>query len=360
MLRKGWIASIITVMSLSMAACGGKTSGSADTTGAAPEASTASTSSEAMNSGEAAAAEIKIVFGTPEVDGMPTDTMSHWVAEEINKRSEGRIYVELHNQSTLGGDTELVGQVMNGTIPMVGLSISALSQYTDLFECTQLPFLLDNYEKEKAAFDSEEYAALVEAVESSLNLKFLGSAENGMRHFATKNKQINTMEDLKGLKLRVMTSNVIQETITGLGANVTTMAYNEVYTGLQNGVIDGEEINITSAAFQKHYEVIKYINNMGLYPFPAVYVVNGDYWNKLSAEDQQLIEEVFAEGHDKAFDEFLPNIEENCVKICKDGGVTFNDIEDITPFVDTVTGLYDEYAAKDEKIAAFIEMAKKL
>ncbi len=303
---------------------------------------------------------ITIVYATPEAAGMPTDTMSQWVAQEITSRSNGHIVVELHNAGTLGGDTELVSQVMDGTIPLVGLSISALSQYTDLFECTQLPFLLSDYEKEKAALDSEEFAALVSAVESDLNLKFLGSAENGMRHFATKDRQINSIDDLKGLKLRIMTSNVIQETVTRLGANVTTMAYNEVYTGLQNGVIDGEEINITSAAMQKHYEVIKYITEIGLYPFPAVYVMNGDYWNTLSAEDQELIAQVFAEGHDKAFDEFLPEIEAECKQICEDGGVTFNAIEDLAPFQEKVADLYDEYAAKDEKIAAFIDMAQNL
>lgn len=335
-----------TMILTMLTACGGKSS--------APAASSDAASDVVSDE------VITIVYATPEAPGMPTDTMSQWVAKEIESRSNGHIVVELHNAGTLGGDTELVGQVMDGTIPLVGLSISALSQYTDLFECTQLPFLLNDYEKEKAALDSDEFKALVSDVESSLNLKFLGSAENGMRHFATKDKQVTSMEDLKGLKLRIMTSNVIQETISRLGANVTTMAYNEVYTGLQNGVIDGEEINITSAAMQKHYEVIKYITEIGLYPFPAVYVMNGDYWNKLSAEDQDLIAQVFAEGHDKAFDEFLPKIEAECIKTCEDGGVTFNAIEDLTPFQDKVADLYDEYSAKNEKIAAFVNMAQNL
>lgn len=303
---------------------------------------------------------ITLKYATPEAAGMPTDAMSQWVAQEITERSGGRIVVELHNAGSLGGDTELVSQVMDGTIPLVGLSISALSQYTELLECTQLPFLLNTYEKERAALDSPEYAALVAGVEDMLNLKFLGSAENGMRHFATKDRQINSIEDLQGLKLRIMTSAVIQETVTRLGANVTTMAYNEVYTGLQNGIIDGEEINITSAAMQNHFEVISYITEIGLYPFPAVYVMNGDYWDTLSADDQQLIADVFAEGHVMAFDEFLPEIEAQCVDICRDGGVEFNAIEDLAPFQDRVLDLYDEYAEKDERIAAFIEMAKNL
>lgn len=338
------ILTVVMLMSM-LAACGGKTSEPA-----------ASSSTPGSNSDEV----ITIVYATPEAAGMPTDTMSQWVAKEITERSNGHIVVELHNAGTLGGDTELVSQVMDGTIPLVGLSISALSQYTDLFECTQLPFLLNSYEKEKTAFDSEEYAALVSEAEEELNLKFLGSAENGMRHFASKVKPVNTIEDLAGQKLRIMTSTVIQETITRLGANVTTMAYNEVYTGLQNGVIDGEEINITSAAMQKHYEVVKYISEIGLYPFPAVYVMNGDYWNKLSAEDQQLIAEVFAEGHEKAFNEFLPEIEEACKQTCIDGGVTFNTVEDLAPFQEKVLDLYEEYSSKNEKIAAFIEMAQSL
>ncbi|WP_312280214.1 TRAP transporter substrate-binding protein DctP [Oscillibacter sp.] len=324
--------------------------------------STPSASSASSLAGSSGAADdvITIVYATPEASGMPTDTMSQYVAKKIQERSNGHIVVELHNAGTLGGDTELVSQVMDGTIPLVGLSISALSQYTDLLECTQLPFLLNNYEKEKAALDSDEFAALISEVETSLNLKFLGSAENGMRHFATKDKQITQLEDLKGLKLRTMTSNIIQDTVSRLGANVTTVAYNEVFTSLQNGVIDGEEINVTSAAMQKHYEVVKYFTEIGLYPFPAVYVMNGDYWNKLSAEDQELISQVFAEGHDKAFEEFLPKTEALCKLTCEEGGVTFNTIEDLTPFQDKVADLYSDYSARNEKIAAFVEMAQNL
>ena len=311
-MKKVFSLILVTTMILTMlTACGGKSS--------APASSDAASD---VVSDEV----ITIVYATPEASGMPTDAMSQWVAKEITERSNGHIVVELHGAGTLGGDTELVSQVMEGTIPLVGLSISALSQYTNLYECTQLPFLLSDYEKEKAA---------------------LG-------------RQINGIDDLKGLKLRIMTSNVIQETITRLGANVTTMAYNEVYTGLQNGVIDGEEINITSAGMQKHYEVIKYFTEIGLYPFPAVYVMNGDYWNKLSAEDQELIAQVFAEGHDKAFDEFLPQIEGECKQLCEDAGVTFNTIEDLTPFQEKVLDLYEEYTAKDPKIAAFVEMAQNL
>ena len=345
-MKKVFSLILVTTMILTMlTACGGKSS--------APASSDAASD---VVSDEV----ITIVYATPEASGMPTDAMSQWVAKEITERSNGHIVVELHGAGTLGGDTELVSQVMEGTIPLVGLSISALSQYTNLYECTQLPFLLSDYEKEKAALDSDEFAALTAEVEKTLNLKFLGSAENGMRHFATKDRQINGIDDLKGLKLRIMTSNVIQETITRLGANVTTMAYNEVYTGLQNGVIDGEEINITSAGMQKHYEVIKYFTEIGLYPVPAVYVMNGDYWNKLSAEDQELIAQVFAEGHDKAFDEFLPQIEGKCKQLCEDASVTFNTIEDLTPFQEKVLDLYEEYTAKDPKIAAFVEMAQNL
>ena len=106
--------------------------------------------------------------------------------------------------------------------------------------------------------------------------------------------------------------------------------------------------------------VIQYFSEIGLYPFPAVYVMNGDYWNQLSAEDQQLIAGVFAEGHDKAFDEFLPEIEADCKQTCIDGGVTFNTVTDLAPFQEKVLDLYEEYGAKNEKIAAFIEMAQNL
>lgn len=309
---------------------------------------------------ETPAEVITIKYGTAEQADMGPGRMSQWVTDEINSRSNGRIVVEHYGQSVLGNDAELMQQGLDGTLPLFAVGTSAFSQYNYYFDCVQLPFLLTSYDAQYEAMKSDEFMALVEQVEEELDIKFLGFAENGLRHFATITRPIEKVEDLSGLKIRIAPSNVLQEAMTLLGANPVSMAYMEVFSGLQNRVIDGEEINISSVGSQKHYEVINYMSEIGMYPFPATYWMNGSFYRSLSEEDFELIKTVFEEGRDMVFSELLPEIENNFRQVILDAGVEINVIEDKAEFQQIVEPLYEEYAARDERIAAFIEMAKNL
>jgi TRAP-type C4-dicarboxylate transport system substrate-binding protein len=180
-----------------------------------------------------------------------------------------------------------------------------------------------------------------------------------MRHFATIKKPVNTIADVKGVKLRVAPSVIIQKAMSLIGANPMSITYGEVSTALQNGTIDGEEINITSAGSQKHYEVIKYISEVGFYPYPTIVVMNGDFYKGLSDEDKKTIEGVYAEAQDKVFDELIPQTEAQFRKECEDNGVVINKVEDLEPFKAAVQSLYAEYSDKDPLIKAFVEKFNK-
>lgn len=307
------------------------------------------------NGASAGDEKIKITFGSTEQANMAPGMAAQWAVDEILERSEGKIEISYHPQGTLGTDADLTQQVLSGNIPLAGVSIGALSQYTPLLETVQLPFLLSSYEEEKTAFESDEFKALVSKVEEEYDIKILAFMENGMRHFATIDKPLNTVEDVKGVKLRVAPSVIIQEAMGLIGANPMSITYGEVSTALQNGTIDGEEINITSAGSQKHYEVIKYISEVGFYPYPSVFIMNGSYYNSLSAEDQKIIVDAFAEAQAKSLTEYITLTENAFRKECEDNGVVFNKVENIKPFKDKVQGLYDAYSAKDPLIKTFVE-----
>jgi tripartite ATP-independent transporter DctP family solute receptor len=279
------------------------------------------------------------------------------VCRQLN--ASGKVKVSYHGQSTIGNDADLTQQVMAGQIQIAGVSIGALSQYTPLLETVQLPFLLSSYDEEEDALNSAEFKALVAKVEQQYNIKILGFLENGMRHFATIKKPVNTIEDVKGVKLRVAPSVIIQKAMGLIGANPMSITYGEVSTALQNGTIDGEEINITSAGSQKHYEVIKYISEVGFYPYPGIYIMNGDFYKKLPAETQKLITDTFAEAQNKNLNEYITASEEKFRKECADNGVTFNKVENIEPFKAAVQGLYKEYSDKDPQIKAFVDKYNK-
>lgn len=301
---------------------------------------------------------IEITYGSNEQNNMASGLTSQWVAQEIEKRSNGRFKVSYHGQGTIGGDQDLIQQVMAGQIQIAAFSIGMFSSYTPLLEAMQLPFLISDYEEEWAALNSPEWKALVAKVEEQFDVKIMAQHENGMRHFATIAKPVNTMADIKGLKIRVPQAVILQKAMQLIGANPVAITYGEIVTALQNKTIDGEEINITSAGSQKHYDVIKYISEIGLYPYPGPAVINGKFWKSLSPEDQKMFTDIFNEGQEKNIKEFIPETEDKLRKECEENGVKFNVIENKQPFVDAVKPLYDEYSAKDPLIKAFIDKFK--
>lgn len=301
------------------------------------------------------AGEVKITFADYGSSAMPAAQAYNFTADYVREKSEGRIDIDVVSDGVLGNETEMIQQLMDGTMKMAIVGSSVFSKYTDKIEVFQLPLLITDYEKERIAFDSAEGKALLDTTEE-IGLKVIGYAENGIRHFANNIRPINSPQDLDGLILRIAPSTMLQKSMELLGANPTPLNYGEIYTALQNKVIDGEEINITSLYAMKHYEAIKYVSEIGLYPFPSLVVVNLDFWNSLTAEDQALIVEGFSKGTDELLSDYLPTFEEKSKSACEEAGLQFNVIEDKKLFADKVKPIYDEYKAKDPKIKAFIEM----
>jgi len=184
--------------------------------------------------------------------------------------------------------------------------------------------------------------------------------ECGIRHFAHVSKPINTVADIRGQKIRIVPSNMLQDAMDLLGANPVPLAFGEVYTGLQNRVIDALEINLMSMDTMKFYEVINYMSFIGLYPFPTVMSMNLDFFNSLTPQDQALILKWFKAGTDYCFDVSLPQIEELALQNIIDAGVVLNEIEDSQEFKDLMGPVFDQYAALDPRIKAFIDRVATL
>jgi len=279
-------------------------------------------------------------------------------AELVSSKSGGRLEIKIYPARMLGDDTELAEQVMSGTIDMGVIAGSIFSKYTPLLDTMQLPFLLNSYDKEFKAMKTDEMEEILTGLEP-LGLKGLGIFEGGMRYIANNVRPINNPDDLKGLKLRVAPSNLLLDNLEALGANPTPMAYGEVYSGLQTSVIDGEEINLTSIYVEKHYEVLKYVSLMPLFPFPGLCAINLQTFNNLSIEDQRIIEEATNETLNY-IETQLKDIDAKSLQKIKEMGVNVNEVNDLEPFIERTEDIYFEYTNKDPRIKKFVEMAKDL
>lgn len=318
-------------------------------------------SSNGQPAGDAGGGQGTIVIkgGSDGAPTMPANMAAQALNAAVEEYSDGRIKIDFYETRQLGNSEELLEQVMNGTIQFCLTGSSTMSIYTPLLEVLQLPFLLNSYEKEFAAARTPEFEAITKAIEEKFNIKILGVYEYGIRHLANNRNPINTLEDLQGLKVRVVPSNLILDTMNLLGTNPTPMAYGEVYAALQNNVIDGLEINWTSIYSEKFYEQLQYTSEISLFPFPAIYAVNLDFWNSLSAEDQ----EIFLRAADEAMDEnlkIMQEIETKAQEHALANGVEVNRIEDLESFVNAVQPLYDKYTTMDPLMKAFVDKALEL
>lgn len=301
---------------------------------------------------------LKLRMATAGGVAMPATMAGQKFVDTINQKAAGKVRIDYFPGRQLGDDAQILEQVMAGALDLGVIGSSMMSKYTPLFDALQLPFLLNSYEKEYQAVTSKEMKDIFKAVESK-KIKVFAVYEFGLRHFANNVRPIQNPADLNGLKIRVVPSNIILASMKALGANPTPMNYGEVYTGLQTKVIDGEEINLTSIYSEKHDEVLKYVSTIGLWPFPALLLMNLDKYNQLSPDLQKMFQEV-GEEQIKYNIDLMKEAEAQARKAMDAKGVKVNEIQDVKPFTAVTAPVYNEYVTKDPLIKNFVEMAKNL
>lgn len=222
----------------------------------------------------------------------PEDRSTHISALEFKKnveeRSNGTIVVELYPNGSLGGDVQLTESVAMGTLQAAFPATSVLTAYADDFGILDMPFLFTG---SQAAFDAMD-GEVGEYFSNKLlenGITNLGYSYNGPRSTTNNIRPIEKPEDLKGIKMRVMESPVFIDFYNTLGANATPMSFNELYTGLQQGTVDGQENPPTLIYANKFYEVQKYLSvDEHVHNFLA-FVVNKNFYDSLSPEQQEIV-----------------------------------------------------------------------
>lgn len=284
--------------------------------------------------------------------------VSERAVELIEERSGGKIQIEIVYNGGLGNEQSCFSQCMEGSIDFTSAGVGTLSQYTKWMDILQMPFLINDYGQEAELMKTDEWKALVDKANEELQgVSIINITEFGMRHFATVKAPIKTMADIKGLKIRSIGNPVIDQALTMVGANPVNITFTDLYTSLQNNVVDGEEINMSSVSMQKHYEVVKYFSEIGLYPFLTISVMSDATISLLPEGYMDLIQGCFSESNEWYMSEVLVDLQEEYRQDCLGNGIIFNEIEDKADWIETVKPLYDEKAAEDPLYAAFIEKA---
>ena len=223
--------------------------------------------------------------------GLPEDHAVHKAvvkfADLVKERSNGEIEIKIFANGVLGGEREMLEQVQNGVLEITKASASPLETFSSEYKVFNLPFVF----RDRAHFFNVLTSPVGESIlASSRKSGFIGLAyyDSGARSFYGK-KPVNTPDDLKGNKIRVQQSPTTIKMIQALGATPTPMAWGEVYSALQAGVVDGAENNVTALTSGRHGEVCKFYSETEHQIVPDVLVMSATRWDSLKKPHQEII-----------------------------------------------------------------------
>ncbi|MBQ0051188.1 MAG: TRAP transporter substrate-binding protein [Treponema sp.] len=285
----------------------------------------------------------------------PTTQAAYKFAEMVEAKTNGRIHIDVYYGAQLGDEKSVIEQLQFGAIDFTRVSISPLSEFDKSLNVLQLPYLYKDAAQMWRVLDGDIGAKFLSNISSS-NLIGLSWFDAGARNFYNSVRPVTTLEDMKGLKIRVQESQMMMGMVAQVGANATPMAYGEVYSSLQTGVIDGAENNWPSYESTSHYEVAKYFVLDEHTRVPEMQMISKITWDKLSAEDQKIIRECAAESA-KIERELWADKEKASEAKVKAGGSVVTELAagEKEKFQAAMAPLYAQFGAGYEQLIADIQ-----
>jgi tripartite ATP-independent transporter DctP family solute receptor len=217
-----------------------------------------------------------------------------YFAKLVAEKSKGEMEVQVFPSSQLGSQKDMTEGLIYGTIDMVLTGTADLGQFQPKMSLFDLPFLFKDRAHAYKALDSVGMELGKEL--EPRGLKLLGYMENGIRHLTNNVRPVKTPADMKGLKIRVMSNKIYIETIKGLGASPTPMAFGELYSAMQQGTVDGQENPSAHIYTKRFFEVQKYASLTAHAYAPEPVLISMITWGRLSDAEKAIIEEAAKEA----------------------------------------------------------------
>jgi tripartite ATP-independent transporter DctP family solute receptor len=308
--------------------------------------SLAALAAAAALSGAAMAQDIVLRSSDTHPDGYPTVEAVKYMGKLVEERTSGRIKIEIYHSAQLGQEKDTIEQTRFGVIDMNRVSLGPFNNLIEETKVPSLPFIFRSPEHMHRVMDGPIGAEILAAFEPH-GLVGLAFYDGGARSFYNREKPIRSIADLQGMKFRVMQSDLFVDMVNALGANATPLPYGEVYSSIQTGVIDGAENNYPSFESSKHFEVAGYYTLNEHLIVPEVLVVSKTTWDRLSAEDQQILRDAAKESV-PYMRELWAAREKQSEEIVRAAGVEIVTDIDKQPFIDAMGPVYEKYVTTDK------------
>ena len=289
--------------------------------------------------------------------GYPTVAAIESMGKKLDAATNGRIKIQTFPGAVLGQEKEAVEQTQLGAIQIARISLGVIGPIVNEVNVFNMPFVFRNEAHMRAVIDGPVGQEILDKVTNSpARLVGLGFMDGGSRSLYTK-KKVTKPEDLKGQKVRMMGNPLFVDTMNAMGGNGIAMAYGEVFTALQTGVIDGAENNPPSYVTANHYNTpAKYYAQTNHLIIPEIFVMSKISYDKLSKADQDLVKKLSREAQLEQRGMWDKAVAENITKL-KAAGIEFVAV-DQKPFFDATAPVRAKYGEKLVDLMAKIEATK--
>jgi len=263
-----------------------------------------------------------------------------FMQQRLDSLSDGSLRIQIYPSQQLGTERQLLELLQLGSIGMTKVASAVLEGFADEYKVLSLPYLFRNAAHRHAALNGPAGRTILLSSEPYW-LRGLAYYDAGSRSFYTTDQPINSPSDLEGLKIRTMESATQVRMVNSLGGSATPIAWGEIYTSLQQGVVDGAENNPPSFYTSRHYEVSSYYSLDEHTGLPDVLLISTIIWDRLTLQQKKWVQQAADQSAEyqkilwkSATDEALQKVQEAGVEII---------YPDKAPFAERVAHLYDEY-----------------
>ena len=292
--------------------------------------------------------------------GYPTVVAVENLGKKLSVATNGRLSVAMYPAMQLGGEKEAIEQAQVGAIAFARVSVGALGPVVDDLNVFNLPYVFRNTSHMQHVIDGPIGQELLDKVTNSgKGLVGLCWMDAGARNFYDTKKPIKSVADLKGMKIRVIGNPIFIDMANAMGGNGVAMGYDQVFSALQTGVVDGAENNPPSFVFDNHYQVAKFYTIDEHLIVPEMLVFSKKAWDAMSKEDQALLMKFSREAQ---LDErkLWEVYEQQAMDKAKASGIQIIQVSDADKkaFQDAVKPVWDKYGPKYEATVKRIQEVK--
>jgi tripartite ATP-independent transporter DctP family solute receptor len=308
--------------------------------------------------GRPAWAQQKIVLKATDVHplGYPTVEAVVRMGKKLEAASGGRISVQMYPSMQLGGEKEMIEQAQVGALAIARISVGPMGPLVPELNVFNLPFIFRDAAHMEKVIDGPIGDEMLKKLSDHPTAGLVGLCwmNGGTRNVYNSKRPIKSVDDLKGLKIRMMGNPVFVDTMNSLGGNGVAMGYDQLVSALQTGVVDGAENNEPSYETGQHYRYAKYYSHTGHLMIPELLVFSKRTWETLSKDDQALIMK-FAKEAQQEQRKLWYEMEQQSIAKMKEAGVEINDVADKKAFQAAVKPVWDRYGAQHAALIKRIE-----